>query len=178
MTTPQQSQQSPHGSRPRQAAVRRRVQTVMRDHSYDRLRTRQARYLLAGTLLSGLAAAPVAFLLGGSWAGLPVVLACTVLWLTLRISLRLVADLPEEYLDERQSRIRNRAHVEAYQWLSAAAVLTAGAGLLAFIIQGKDPETDTVALSWDQANALFSFIAALALTLPSIVVALRDEEHP
>lgn len=177
MTTPQQSQQSPQGSRPKEEVFRRRVETMMRDQSYDRLRTRQARYLLAGTLLVGLAAAPVAFLLGGSWAGLPVVLACAMLWLALRISLRLVADLPEEYLDERQARIRNRAHVEAYQWLTAVAVLTSAAGLLAFIIQGKDPDADTVALSWDQASALFCFVTALALTLPSIVVALRDEEH-
>ncbi len=166
------------GRRARDEAVRRRVESLMRDQSYDRLRTRRARRLLAGTMLVGVAALPVAFLLGGSWAGLPVVVACAALWFILRRSLRLVADLPEEYLDERQARLRDRAYVEAYRWLGAVAILASGAGFLAFIFQGKDPDADTIAVTWNQASAAFWFVTALALTVPSIVVALRDEERP
>lgn len=176
---PQQHRQADQpGRRARDEASRRRIESLMRDQRYDRLRTRRARRLLAGTMLLCVAALPVAFLLGGSWAGLPVVMACAALWFTLRTSLRLVADLPEEYLDERQARLRNRAYVEAYRWLGAVAILASGAGFIAFMVQGKDPDGDTISLTWNQASAAFMFVTALALTVPSIVLALRDEERP
>lgn len=176
---PQQHRQADRpGRRARDEAFRRRIESLMRDQSYDRLRTRRARRLLAGTMLVGVAALPVAFLLGGSWAGLPVVLACAALWFILRTSLRLVADLPEDYLDERQARLRNDAYVEAYRWLGAVAILASAAGFISFVFQGKDLDADTIALTWNQASAAFWFVTAFALTVPSIVVALRDDERP
>jgi hypothetical protein len=86
---------------------------------------------------------------------------------------RTIADLPEDYLDERQAALRNAAYVEAYQWLGGLVGLLASAGLLAFIVLGQDPDTWSLSITWDAAMAIFWVVLGLVLALPSMVLALR-----
>jgi len=106
------------------------------------------------------------------------VIAAAVVWWMLRMSVRLVADLPEQYLDERQADLRNRSYVESYRWFAGLVVLLCSAGLLAFIVLGEDPDTWKVAVSYNAVMGLFWMLEAAALSIPSIVLALRDREPP
>jgi len=47
---------------------------------------------------------------------------------------------------------------------------------VAFIALGEDPDTWTVDLTWDWCMALFWTVMASALSLPSMVLAIRDRE--
>lgn len=151
-----------------------RVDRQMTDTRFNRLRGRTGRRVLVGAMALTIALMPVAWVAGGSLWGIASVVVGAILWWALQVSVRTVADLPEEYLDERQERIRNRAYVEAYRILAAIAVLGASAGLLAFIVLGQDPDTWAVTLSWNAVSAIFWVLTASALALPSMVLAIRD----
>ena len=91
-------------------------------------------------------------IVAAGWVLLPFVAAGV--WGLLRVSVRTIADLPDEYLDERQERVRNRAYVEAYRLLATIAVVGSSAGLVAFIVLGQDPDTWAVTLSWNAVSAI------------------------
>jgi len=65
-------------------------------------------------MIALLIAVPVAWLTLPALAALGVIALATAGWWALRMSVRVVADLPDEYLDERQSRVRDRGYVDAY----------------------------------------------------------------
>jgi type IV secretory pathway VirB3-like protein len=158
--------------------VAARVEANMADTRFAGLRTRSARVALAVTMIALIAIIPVVWVLFGVVSGILAVLIGFVVWWLLRMSVRLVADLPEEYLDERQSIMRNRLYVDAYRWLGGLVVLLASAGLVAFIVFGEDPETWKVALSYNGVMGIFWMLEAAALSIPSIVLALTDRELP
>lgn len=106
------------------------------------------------------------------------VLLTAVAWWMLRLSVREIADLPEEYLDERQSTLRNRSYVEAYRWFGGAVMLLASIGLVVFVLNSGDFDTWTVELRFEQVMGMFWMLEAAALSIPSIVFALRDSELP
>jgi hypothetical protein len=107
---------------------RRWGDTLMRDRTYDRLRTPPARRTLVAVV--------AAFVL-------------------LKVSVRSLADVPEDCLDERQLALRYRVYHEAYRWIGLVAVLAGGTGVIAFIALGKDPSGDTLAVTWNQLMAFF-----------------------
>lgn len=158
--------------------VAERAALMMADTTFQRLRSRPARVTLAVGMIAVIVALPVVWAAGGAIPGLLVVVIGVVMWWLLRVSVRLVADLPEEYLDERQRTLRNRTYVEAYRWFAGLVVLLAGAGLAAFIILGEDPDTWSVALSFNAIMGLFWMLEAAALSAPSVVLALTDRELP
>lgn len=158
--------------------VAERAARIMADTRFQPLRTRRARIALASAMIALVVVIPAAWILVGAVAGIAAVVAGVVVWWLLRMSVRLVADLPEEYLDERQNDLRNRSYVEAYRWLGLVVVILASAGLLAFIVLGKDPDAWSVALSYNTLMGIFWMLEAAALSIPSIVLALRDRELP
>jgi hypothetical protein len=158
--------------------VAERTASIMADTKFQALRSRPARIVLAVSMAALIALIPAAWILLGSIAGLVAVGLGIVVWWLLRMSVRLVADLPEEYLDERQTELRNRTYVEAYRWFGGLVIILAGAGLMAFVILGEDPNTWKIALSYDAIMGLFWALEAAALSIPSIVLALRDRELP
>jgi hypothetical protein len=169
----------------RAVVTQERVDRQLRDTRFNRLRGRHARRVLVGAMTATIALMPVAWLAGGSVWGIASVVLAAILWWALQVSVRTVADLPEEYLDERQERVRNQAYVEAYRILAAIAVLGSSAGLLAFIVLGQDPDTWTVTLSWNAVSAIFWVLTASSVALPSMVLAMRerpetpdDQEEP
>jgi len=93
--------------------VAERTERLMTDTRFQTLRTPRARIALAVAMIALFVAIPAAWILLGSIAGVVAVLVGIVVWWMLRMSVRLVADLPEEYLDERQSTLRNRSYVDA-----------------------------------------------------------------
>jgi hypothetical protein len=92
------------------------------------------------------------------------------------MSVRVIADLPEEYLDERQARVRDRAFVDAYRWFAGLTLLAATIALVWFVAVSEN-DVATVEISWGQAMAVFWAFEGLALTLPSIVLALREADR-
>lgn len=158
----------------RTQAIERNVQAQMTDTRFNWLRGRTGRRTLVVAMAVTIALVPVAWVAGGSLWGIVSVCVAALLWWALRISVRTVADLPAEFLDERQERVRDRAYVEAYRILAAIAVVGASAGLLAFIVLGQDPDTWSVTLSWNAVSAIFWTLTAAALALPSMVLAVMD----
>lgn len=156
------------------AAVAANAEKLMADTAYDRYRTRRARLLLVGGYLALLVLIPVAYLRLGQLAGLVVVIITAGVWSLLRVSVRTIADLPDDYLDERQLSVRNASYVESYRYLGSAVALAATLGLIAFIVKGSDLDTWDVTLTWAMVMSAFWFFLGLALGLPSMVLALND----
>ena len=156
------------------AAVSANAEKLMADTRYDRFRTRRARLLLVGAYFGLLVLIPVAYLGFGQLAGLLVVMFTAGAWGLLRVSVRTIADLPDDYLDERQLALRNASYVDSYRYLGTAVALAATVGLIAFVVKGTDHDTWELTLSWEMAMAAFWVFIGLALALPSMVLAIRD----
>lgn len=158
--------------------VAERTERIMTDTRFQGLRTRPARVGLSVTMIALMVAIPLTWVLAGSIAGIVAVGVAAVVWWLLRMSVRLLADLPEQYLDERQTELRNSVYVDAYRWFGGLVILSASAGILAFIVLGQDPETWSVDLDYNAVMGIFWMFEAAALSIPSIVLALRDRELP
>ena len=146
----------------------------MADTAYDRYRTRRARLLLVAGYLALLVLIPVAYLGVGQFAGLVVVMLTAGVWSLLRVSVRTIADLPDDYLDERQLAVRNASYVESYRYLGSAVALSATVGLIAFVVNGSDLDTWEITITWGMSMSVFWVFLGLALGLPSMVLALND----
>lgn len=157
-------------------AVAEMADTVMRDTRWDGLRTRGARRGIVAIMIALLIAMPVAWLTLPALAALGVIGLAAIAWWALRMSVRVVADLPDEYLDERQARVRDRAYVEAYKWFAGITLLAATIALIAFVV-ASDDDLVTIELSWGAVMAIFWAVEGLALALPSIVLALREPDR-
>ena len=149
----------------------------MSDTRWDRLRTRPARVGIVAAMIALLVAVPVAWLTLPALAALGVLVVAIGVWWALRMSVRVIADLPEEYLDERQTRVRDRAYVDAYRWFAGLTLLAATIALVWFVAVSEN-DVATVEISWNQAMAVFWAFEGLALTLPSIVLALASPTAP
>jgi hypothetical protein len=158
-------------------AVEARARRALTDTRFARLRTRRARVGLVAAQIGSVVLTPVAWLVGGAIPGIIAVIAAVVVLALLRRSVRVVADLPEEYLDERQLALRNEMYVEAYRYLAGIVVVLASAGLIAFMVQADDADTWSVELTWNHVMAAFWVVQLLALALPSMAVALRDGDE-
>ena len=157
-------------------AVADMAETVMRDTRYDWMRTRTMRRTIVGVMIAFLIVIPLSWLFLPALAALGVLALAIVVWWALRMSVRVVADLPEEYLDERQARVRDRAYAEPYRWFAGLTLAAATAALIWFVITSEN-DLVTVDITWGAAMAIFWTFEGLALTLPSIVLALREGDR-
>lgn len=155
-----------------------RADWLMKDTRFQTLRTGRARTSLAVAMIAIIVLMPVGWIVLGQIAGLLLVIAAAVVWVMLRLSVRLVADLPEEYLDERQADLRNRNYVEAYRSFAGFVVIFFGAGLMAFTFFARRADTVIVTVDYEWVMGIFWMVEAAALSIPSIVLALRDRELP
>jgi hypothetical protein len=102
------------------------------------------------------------------------ILLIFVSWFLLRQSVRLIADAPEEALDERMIRQRDRSYLIAYRWLAAAGVGLV-TGLMLFSVFA-DAQTSSdgfnyqLAFTWPQVQAIFWLIIGYSLMLPSMAM--------
>jgi hypothetical protein len=159
------------------AIVAERAERILSDTRFAALRTRRARLALVTVQIVLMVAVPVAWLTLGAIAGLVAVLAAIGVLYLLRQSVRVVADLPDHVLDERQLALRNAMYVEAYRYLAGLVVLMAMIGLVAFIANAGETDTWAVELTWDGVMAVFWLVELLALALPTMVVAVRERDE-
>lgn len=154
------------------------VEKVLNDTKWDGLRTIGAkRFLFWGansTLLFGTGFLAV---VGDSpWAtySLIHILLILVFWFLLRQAVRLVADAPEEALDEMLLKKRNESYVVAYRWLSAIGFGPATALLVFAIFSDFQEESDgfnyLISVTWPQVQALFWLFAGYAFMMPSLAM--------
>ena len=157
----------------KEADLERKVERIQRDHTFQWLRTRKAKRILA--VISALLCAAIipSFAQGGGVIGIAVTIAAGCSWWTLRVSTRTVAELPERFLDERQRAVRNRAYFYAYLILGwiVAALLTIG--LVGFVLVSEN-DAVTLTTTWDQALGLVLSLTLLISLLPSMVVAWSE----
>ncbi|MGV3733944.1 MAG: hypothetical protein ACO1N6_11170 [Microcella sp.] len=163
-------------SRRNEQAVAEMADSVMRDTRFDWMRTRAARRGIVALMIAMLVAMPVAWMTLPSLAALGVVGLAAIVWWALRMSVRVVADLPEEYLDERQARVRDRAYVDAYRWFAGITLAAATVALVWFVVVSID-DAVLVEVTWNGAMAVFWTFEGLALALPSMVLALRERDR-
>lgn len=156
----------------------REVEKSLNDTRWDGLRSiRAKRFLLWGSNIS--ICFGTGFLVGvgdNLWAtySLIHILMIFAFWFLLRTSTRLVADAPDEALDEMMISRRDRAHVLAFRFF-AALTFTAGTALMVFaVVTDFQPDSDgftyLVALTWPQVQAIFWAIFAYATMLPSMAM--------
>lgn len=160
--------------RTRSEATAASAHKVLADRRYDRLRTPGARIAIAVGAIAVIVLVPPAFAVS-STLGLGLVCATFAAWVLLRLAVRTIADLPDDFLDERQRTVRDAAYREAYTWFAGLAVLLATAGLIAFTVRSTD-DALTITLSWDAVFPWAWVVIAASMCLPSIVLALRDRE--
>ena len=102
-------------------------------------------------------------------------------WFLLRRAVRLVADAPDDALDERLIAIRNRIYLSAFRAL-ATVVGILGISFLIWAFGADDGGviTTTLTMTWPQANAVVWFLYGQVLLWPSLALALainRREVH-
>jgi hypothetical protein len=158
------------------------VEKQLNDTQWDGLRTRGAKvFLLVSSNVLLVVGTIFLFTVGdNAWSALSLIyiLLIFAFWFLLRQSVRLVADAPEEALDERLIQIRDRSYVIAYRWL-ALLVIILGTALLVFtIFTDFLPESDgfnySIPLTWPQIQALFWLIFAYTAMLPSMAVISQE----
>jgi hypothetical protein len=158
------------------------VEKELDDVKWDGLRTRGSKILLlVGSNFVLIVGTVALFLMGDTpWTSYVLIQIALIFinWFMLRKSVRLIADAPEEFLDERLVQARNRAYVPAYKLLSGL-ILTALAALLVFAIvtdfsRDSDGFTYVVTVTWTQLQGAFWLFCGYALMLPSMAVILQD----
>ena len=94
-------------------------------------------------------------------------------WFLLRRAVRLVADAPDEALDERLVAIRNRIYLSAYRALATVLGFLGVAILIwAFQADVSGIMTTTLSLTWSQINAVVWFFYGQILIWPSLALAI------
>jgi hypothetical protein len=145
------------------------------DTRWDWLRTPRGLGSLIALSIAVLYLGPVlVWFVDDGFGLLPIALAGSVfgLWFLLRRAVRLVADAPDEALDERLIAIRNRVYLSAYRSLvTVIGFLLVALLLWALWSQRDGTITATLSLTWPQANAVIWFMFGQILVLPSLVLA-------
>lgn len=100
------------------------------------------------------------------------ILLIFVMWWLLRQSVRLVADAPEEALDEMHLARRNESYVLAFRYLAALmlALIIAFGTYVVFsdTADGSDGFNYTLSFTWPQAQALFWLVMGYMFISPSL----------
>jgi hypothetical protein len=160
------------------SASAKSVEKQLDDTKWDGLRTRGAKkFLLWGSnivILFG-----TGFLMGvgdNAWASYSLIhiLLIFVFWFLLRKSVRLIADAPDEVLDEMMIAQRNRSYLVAFRWLTALAFTAITALMVYAIFSDAQPGSDgfnyVLEFTWPQVQAVFWIFAAYTFMLPSMAM--------
>jgi hypothetical protein len=154
------------------------IDQVMKDTKWDGIRTAKAQRLLVVLGVASLLIAPVAF-----WfedfiqpgIGILFIVPIFLIWWLLRISVRLVADAPDEYLDEFQVRQRDRTYLHSFRVL-ASVVSSIAVALMVIVISMDYVSVDSVdyyefSLTFGQVNAIIWAILGSVILVPNLVLA-------
>ncbi len=116
------------------------------------------------------------------WASLAIlhIAVLFIFWFVLRTAVRLIAEAPDEALDERMIAQRNRTYFKAYQ-LFTSVVVGLLVGLMIYVVtqdasSGGDGFNYELTLTWPQIQALFWFLWGYAFMTPSMVMAWQESK--
>lgn len=160
------------------SASAKSVEKQLDDTKWDGLRTRGAKqFLLWGSNIVILFGTGFLMSVGDNgWASYALIhiLLIFVFWFLLRKSVRLIADAPDDVLDERMLLQRNESYLVAFRWLAGLAVLLLVA-FMAFVIlsdleTGSDGFNYQLDFTWPQTQALFWLVLGYAFMLPSMAL--------
>lgn len=159
----------------------REVTKDLSDTKWDWLRSRRGLGAVIGLAFFVIFAAPVIVWFVDDGIGvIPLVMVAGVfvVWFLLRRAVRLVADAPDNALDERLVAIRDRIYMSAYRALATVLGLI-GTGFLIWAFQADDSGTITATLSltWPQTNAVLWFLYGQILIWPSLVLAIAIRQR-
>jgi hypothetical protein len=154
------------------------VEKQLNDTQWDGLRTRGAKIflLISSNLLFLLGTIFLVLVEDNDWVSLSLIyiLLIGVFWFLLRKSVRLVADAPQEALDERLIGVRDRSYVIAYRWFTSLAVvlvsLLVGFTIFADSRNLSDGFEYTLNLTWTQILSIFWLVIGYSAMLPSMAV--------
>ena len=160
------------------------IDTVMNDTKWDAIRTSRAQKLLVILGALSLIAAPLAF-----WFedfikpgfGILAIVPMFLIWWLLRISVRLVADAPDEYLDEFQVRQRDRTYLHSFRIL--AGLVSGLAVTLMVIAISSDFQTlgnvdyYNFSMTFGQVNAIIWAVLGSVILIPNMVLAWNQSKR-
>ena len=155
----------------RDAKVAKSIDTVMQDTNWDGLRTPTAQRILVMLGIFSLILLPVVYWFEDFIFPAPIFLV----WWLLRISVRLVADAPDEYLDEFQVRQRDRTYLHSFRIL--AGIVSALAVVLMVVAISNDFQSKEgvdyyhFALTFGQINSVIWIVLGSAILVPNLVLA-------
>lgn len=171
-----------YGLRPSKAEkLDKTMDNVMRDTKWDAIRTSRAQRILVVLGVISLITAPILFWIEDFIApgfGILAVIPIFLIWWLLRISVRLVADAPDEYLDEFQVRQRDRTYLHSYRIL--AGIATAMVIALMFFVISIDYETVesvdyySIQATFGQVNAMIWLVLGAVILVPNMVLAWQQ----
>ena len=154
----------------------REVTKDLSDTRWDWLRTPRGLTVVIALSLFILFVAPVIVWFVDDELGLvllAMVAGVFVAWFLLRRAVRLVADAPDDALDERLIEIRNRTYHSAYRAIAGVLGLIATVLLFWSIVEIRDGSpAATFSLTWPQVNAIVWFVFAHIMLLPSLTLAV------
>ena len=159
-----------------QTTDRKGVMKDLADTKWDWLRTPSGLKSIISLALFVIFAGPlIVWFVDDGIGVLPVLLVIAIfgVWFLLRRAVRLVADAPDEALDERLIGIRNRTYLTAFRALASVVGLV-GVGFLVWAATGNDAGviTATMSLTWPQANAVVWFLYGQIMVWPSLALAI------
>lgn len=159
-----------------QTTSKQEVTKELSDPKWDWLRTPRGLTAVIALSLFILFIAPVIVWFvedGIGFAPLVMVAGVFVTWFLLRRAVRLVADAPDDALDERLIGIRNRTYLSAYRAIAGVLGVIATALLFWSIVEIRaGVPAATFSLTWPQANALMWFVFAQIMLMPSLTLAV------
>jgi hypothetical protein len=96
------------------------------------------------------------------YVGLPAVAVWVAVFYFLRRSVRTMADLPDEYLDERQVAVRDRVYLHAYRFFSLGVLIVLF--VMAVLV-------DRYGLTYESVSGVMWLAIGTSMGLPSAVLA-------
>ena len=146
------------------------------DTRWDWLRTPRGLTVVIGLSLFILFVAPVIVWFvddGIGFVPLSMVAGVFLAWFLLRRAVRLVADAPDDALDERLIEVRNRTYLSAYRAIGGVLGLIASSLLFWSIVEIRaGSPAATFSLTWPQINAIVWFVFAQVMLMPSLTLAV------
>jgi hypothetical protein len=168
---------------PNNKKVAKNIATVMQDTKWDVIRTAKAQKVLVVLGVLSLIFAPSLFWLEDyiqPGIGILAVIPIFLIWWLLRISVRLVADAPEEFLDELQVKQRDRTYLHSFR-IIAVLVSVLAVALMIFVISLDYESVGSIdyyaiSLTFGQVNSVIWLILGAVILTPNLVLAWNQSK--
>jgi hypothetical protein len=160
------------------------MDNVMQDTKWDAIRTSRAQKLLVVLGVLSLIIAPIVFWIEDfiqTGFGILAIIPIFLIWWLLRISVRLVADAPDEYLDEFQVRQRDRTYLHSFRILAGIVTALAVALMVITIVTDFQSQAGVdyyqFELTFGQINSIIWTVLGSAILIPNLVLAWNQAKR-